>query len=453
MKKRINYPFRKLISLLGVSAMLTSLFFCRPLYADTIPTSEILGVDKELKNVVTVANTSGTTYTYIYELTIKFKSSYVGKVKGTLSYSYSGASGSQTLTTNVNNFINGNEIRVTVSCNTGANSYQQQGPLYSQSFLIDNTETNVIKYEDIDSLEQIINLLTDIYNSNDQVEGLLNNQLTQLQQIVSNTSLADTYLLELMKIKQWNVPIESLNIVLWSIGHHIQNENAPYKYNLLEYPMFFLRNGDYIVNNNAVWNRCCWVFVSNIWLTKDIFSNYFETNYTIESFERINSGDYKTYKVYFNGSSVFSLKFISSITNFVYIPIYFGYEPTNVSLDFALNYGFSNRLLDSIDKIANGTIQSNSSSSSLDSGTNQMTSDSDSMFEYEDSFNNNLNDSLDDINVQVDAGSLFGSKFLSSANWVKVQFDNLTNNTPFGSVLGFTLLLGLALLIVGKWLG
>lgn len=38
----------------------------------------------------------------------------------------------------------------------------------------------------------------------------------------------------------------------------------------------------------------------------------------------------------------------------------------------------------------------------------------------------------------------------SSANWVKSRFNELTNNNAFGTLLGFSLLLGLALAIVGK---
>lgn len=42
------------------------------------------------------------------------------------------------------------------------------------------------------------------------------------------------------------------------------------------------------------------------------------------------------------------------------------------------------------------------------------------------------------------------SDFSNAATWVRAQFDTLTTNNAFGTLLGFTLLLGLALAIVGR---
>lgn len=59
-------------------------------------------------------------------------------------------------------------------------------------------------------------------------------------------------------------------------------------------------------------------------------------------------------------------------------------------------------------------------------------------------FNNSLN------NVTPSSDLISNSNFLNSANWVKIQFDRLTNQNAFGSLLGFSLLLGLALAIIGR---
>lgn len=72
--------------------------------------------------------------------------------------------------------------------------------------------------------------------------------------------------------------------------------------------------------------------------------------------------------------------------------------------------------------------------------------------EIESGFNNDLNESLEDIQFD-DVPSAWGSNFLTSAQWVSEQYNRMTASTPFGSLIGFSLLLGLALLIIGRVFG
>lgn len=125
----------------------------------------------------------------------------------------------------------------------------------------------------------------------------------------------------------------------------------------------------------------------------------------------------------------------------------------NVSTDFALKYGLNNNLLSNIEIIANGTNGSNSAAGSLNNSTSQMNSSQNSLVTQEDSFNDQMNNSLNNINPNFNINTQFGSKFITSANWVKTQFDLMTGSTPFGSVLGFSLLLGVGLLIIGRVFG
>lgn len=70
-----------------------------------------------------------------------------------------------------------------------------------------------------------------------------------------------------------------------------------------------------------------------------------------------------------------------------------------------------------------------------------------------DTFENNaigdMTDSLDSINTSPDI--VGNSTFLVSARWVRTCFNQVTNNTPFGSVLSFSLLLGLGMIFLGKY--
>lgn len=60
----------------------------------------------------------------------------------------------------------------------------------------------------------------------------------------------------------------------------------------------------------------------------------------------------------------------------------------------------------------------------------------------------NLDDSLEAIDT--DSEILSNNKFINSANWVTQQYNRMTNGTVIGSLIGFSLLFGLALIFIGK---
>lgn len=84
--------------------------------------------------------------------------------------------------------------------------------------------------------------------------------------------------------------------------------------------------------------------------------------------------------------------------------------------------------------------------------TNTLNIDfSDKLNEYnqiEDQQIQNLDDSLDQISIESDL--INNNKFINSANWVTQQYNRITNNNPVGSLIGFSLLFGLALIFIGK---
>ena len=88
------------------------------------------------------------------------------------------------------------------------------------------------------------------------------------------------------------------------------------------------------------------------------------------------------------------------------------------------------------------TTTNNQSNQSLDKTISQMDS-----LEYR--YKNNLNNHLNNINVN-DYNITNITQLSNAANFVRVQFDNLTKNNPFGTILGFSLFLGLSLLVIGK---
>ena len=83
---------------------------------------------------------------------------------------------------------------------------------------------------------------------------------------------------------------------------------------------------------------------------------------------------------------------------------------------------------------------------------NDIFNDTSSKFnDIEKEFTNDLDSNLNSIDTSTDFSfNGGGSYFKNSINWVNTQFNKMTNSTPFGSILGFSLILGLALLLLGK---
>lgn len=68
----------------------------------------------------------------------------------------------------------------------------------------------------------------------------------------------------------------------------------------------------------------------------------------------------------------------------------------------------------------------------------------------EETFNNDFNDNLDNIDENLNNNILSSNNFLQSANWVRLRFNSIVNNNPFGDILQFSLIFGIALLLIGR---
>lgn len=252
-------------------------------------------------------------------------------------------------------------------------------------------------------------------------------------------------------------PMESLNFVIETAGlGYVQQEM--FNLGTWTYPIFSVPAGSEITHRYLNPNTDSSVHSATLilWINKNVSSLTNITNALsitggeFTSVESLRSFSYngvngtRILKIVFSrtGSSNANV-YVRTVEDSLIMPIYcmrngeMGLETQDFCDLFGLPYGgLSNDQQDSVDN--------------LEDSTQDMNDQFDDMFSYEDDFNNNMNDALDDINVNFNIGNTFGSKFLASATWVRQQFDRLTNNTPFGSILSFSLLLGLALLIIGK---
>lgn len=336
-----------------------------------------------------------------------------------------------------------NQIQPHINVNGTQVSYEiSNSVLYDVSY---NIQTySLRKVSDMD-ISGIIQYLLEIYDNQEDI-------IDQLEIIYGNTN-------ELIKMRQWHFPFESFNFISTCLNLNPTYEVGIVKDNYYDYPIFkfdgtntvyygFTNAGQsfksiFIVNQN--------LFNSTNFLTKFNISNVTIENYNVNVYSRSFFDDTLSYIIEVTFKGVNQGRFYIYNTSPVsFIPIYFGdFNNKNISTDFALLWGLSNQLLDDLHIIAQGTQQSSSSSSFLDSNTSQLNTDSQQMFTFENTQNTNMNNALQNINTNLDIGT-FGSKFLTSASWVKTQFDNITNTSPFGSVLSFSLILGLAMLIIGK---
>lgn len=141
-------------------------------------------------------------------------------------------------------------------------------------------------------------------------------------------------------------------------------------------------------------------------------------------------------RVYVNGNHfVFNLRQLTASNG-----IYVQYDFTHL---------YKNQSVQSL--IDGGTNESNDAVDSADSQRDDFNDARDELISTEDNLISDMNDSLDQIDPSVTINDMFTSNFLNAASWVRLQFNRLTNNTPYGSVLGFSLVLGLALTLLKRF--
>lgn len=256
------------------------------------------------------------------------------------------------------------------------------------------------------------------------------------------------------KTGTWSFPMESLNFVIECAGKGYDITDF-YKLGQYEYPMYTVPSGSELLNRALTdSNGNNPYFVCVMWVNKNIsspnsFSQYFAIgNGVVDSVESVMNFRYegtntRIIKVRISRGDGTSNTTLTTSQSLLIMPIYnrrsseMGYETQDFCDLFGLPYnGLSNEQEQSAADLQNEQSEFGQSASDL--------------FQYEDDFNDAMNDSLDEINVNFNVGNQLGSKFLASADWVRSQFNTLTNNTPFGIVLSFSLILGIALLLIGK---
>lgn len=451
---------------------LASLMMPFNIYADTLPSSAIIGTNLELITVDTISSgNNNISYRYVYKVHVLLDDYYLGTSTGTYSFTYWDGNQYQNINVpNIKKYINGNEITYTYMYVTSTYWANGGGPLSSVSYL--NTSSNVTKYSDIDSMQQIIDILQDVYSDTSNIGNIENDQLTELENILLelqnqgitltdiNDQLIDAnnYLDKISKLRQYNFPIESLGAV--SMMYYLNSTKVLdfFVNGYYNYPVFRLNNNDTLFQVSTYTSRDSYYIVFSQYININTVNNIISIlNGTISNVQQISNLSYsgngqtlQCYKITFRATGS-STVYFRSVGDHVFIPISFSVEGySKYSTDFALLYGFSNPLLDDLHIIAQGTTQSNQANQQLDSNTSQFQTDSSDLIDIENTMSNNMDSAMQQITPSSNPGTSFGGNFLTSAVWVRTQFERLTNGNPFGSLIVYGLTLGLALLLLGK---
>lgn len=97
-------------------------------------------------------------------------------------------------------------------------------------------------------------------------------------------------------------------------------------------------------------------------------------------------------------------------------------------------------------------IEKPEESTNVDSSNDSFSSSSQQMMDLEDMLQGDFNSAIGSIDIPSNPFNDFGTAFGNSSRFLVYMFDQLTihNNSPFGTVITFSLILGLAMLMIGK---
>lgn len=459
-------------------------------YADTLSQSNIKGVNFECINITPIEDSSivinGNTYTrcvYTFHFQAVLDESYYGYVNGRFEGSYQTYDSSGTSTTaSANSYA-----RTFYVCGQTVDFYMQtqgfiwENRMYQYAITYDVKSftlsgSNVIPFGYQDSLDEIYQTIQDMEIEQQNIVSYLydNDNGTILEQVVTTNDLLQqagqmffTMMLNvqdiqdfLHKYRGYTFPIESLQAVYELYGKNYVISDLFSEYGSYIYPIFRVPAWSSVFTFYKSYNREFNIILglnrndqTSTILQKIVPIDDVTINVTDSTMRGTNAYRFYNIQLICNSNSNGYADLMFNVTNDV-IPIFIldFNKRYNISTDFALQWGLTNEMLENIKIIANGTTQSNQSSESLDDSKDDMQESFNDMFEYESDFNNDMNTALRDLNVQFDVGNQLGSKFLASADWVRTQFNTLTNNTPIGTVISFSLILGIAMLLVGKYL-
>ena len=259
----------------------------------------------------------------------------------------------------------------------------------------------------------------------------------------------------------WNIPFESLNYINNVMSLGLEHVDYFEEKNNIQLPVFKVKGGQYI--SRSVYCPKDTYLYMRFYMSTDNNGNVPQGsfnmggNFSVISWRYTTESNFKygpymgyvTITAYANSNTYWSLQLKEGQTDRFFIPIFCNNSlyAKNVSTDFALQFGLRNELLDNLDLLANGNNASNQSASDLQQSTDSMQDQMDDMVDIESGYNQQFNNSLNDIDftnpIQNNAG------ILPAANFVITVFNGLVNN-PLSILIIIICILTIGKKVIGK---
>lgn len=463
-----------LIAIFGISTMPFSI-----VHADTISSSNIEGVNVQLVDVteISVDNTNLPNnlkrYNWTFKYEVVFDKEYFGYMTGKFTSSFyandiNGQSQQYDIDTgNKSYYICGQsftyytQIQVWYS-SVVSGAFQN---LYSGTFTL--AGSNVVEFGLLETIEDIQSFISSIdtditqyfYDStNGSVIEVLIDEYSMLSNILQQISSIGENVEYISRLRQYNVPIYSWNIVykcLQEFEIYDQESQEGRQLILFDYPAFIIppgysnntfmampvdrTNKNYLIygisGNRNYNNDIVTIDNPNNRLVFENRSTLFKEDTGIQPFGLLAFN-----KLIFNRtdgtSSWINLKINNNTQNdILFIPImYYSSQNHYFDLDFALRWGLSNPIIDNLELLTNGDQDLETSILyDLNPSVDDMNDNFDDMFTIEDQYNEDLNDQIDNIDFSNPLQN--NQSLLSSGNFVIQVFNGLIANNPISILI------------------
>lgn len=332
------------------------------------------------------------------------------------------------------------DVTGTITVNTTSASYY----LYEYEFILDN---NYVGYVTLDTFGTIY------VNGNSFVVSNTSNTIT--------INITD-YSLQVINSDHWSYPLESFNAIYYCFYRNFPLDSL-ISFNNYQFPIFDIVPGDNIIASRiGAGDTFRWVFFMNRNVTSSVIQSNFtlsNNNLAFENYRIVNRAVITTggtthlivcVDIVNSSENTFNFYITFNGTqNAKYMPIYFNSINNDyVSTDFALNFGLSNRLLDSLDYLVQGTPAAAESVDNLDDSSNQFLTDSSDLMDQEDQYNQDFNNQLQNIDFSNPTAN--NPNFLSSAGFVIDIFDTLIAGNPLAIFIIIICIILIAKKVFGK---
>lgn len=343
-------------------------------------------------------------------------------------------------------------------------SYYQNGVINITQVTIQ--AVSVVKPGASVDLSQIVTLLTAIESDTTAIDNILDSTLIEIRSVLAELIVSNNYLEIISELRHYDIPFESFPyIALCARKYEVFNYMSD-EYLYYSLPLFKATrdntNGElfnYYVSKSKSEYINVYYLIS--YRTSSGASPSLATTSTssliqnteVQFFTFPNGyGGYLSLmkrKYYLNNSGYFVL-YTNSTSDFLFCPLYIEYDGviSNVSSDFALRLGLTNKLMYDLNIITNGTSQSSSAASDLENSNDQMASDMNDLANIESGYNQSFNDQMQLIDfsnpIQNNAG------LLPAANFVINIFNGLISNNPLSVLIIVCCVLLIGKKVIGK---